>query len=904
MLLSGVGLGVVPTLSGDIQDGVTRFWGGSYSFNPTEAVRSTNATRVSGTVFLDGDADALRDPVEPALSGVKVFVDIDGDGVLGEAEPVGTTGGLGVFDLWGVPEGQHEVRVVMPDGYKATGADTHVVQLTDLAGVGGLQFALARAGYDLGIELSDVSLPTKFKTGTGVTVSMIVTNHGDTRLGAGDVRLRVLVSADATRSRDDIRLTKVALRQDLLPGQSVKFDLQVALPSAATDFQSYLVVDAVGKGLSSDLDMANNINVSAVPLAFIGTSRPTVLTSDQLNTVLGVWNPTAPFGNLTPGFGFDDSGGGFVSVSDLNIVLGNWNPGTNPGGTIVTISNWDGVDIDPDVVVVQPEVVAGDPASIAGRVYNDNDGFGWVYSGEGYPGLEGIKVYLDDNGNERFDAGERWVLSGEDGSFLFDQIATEVTTSLQWDAVSGSSVLVSTGIPQTHEVRLVVPEGWHGGGFRPVTLESGEDAFGGYFGLTAPPRIRGVGIDGGHLIQGVPNLITAEDVTDPDGTVRRVMFFLDRDSDGVADDLLGIDDDGSDGFSIVVDRFNADYVDAANQIFAVARDNDGNWAVSDQAVAASPRLGVEVSADKGLVYREADGTVVTLTMEGPGSAKVLLEGAGIRAWDLGGVVELTGDAGVDSIQLVETTGSSKLMIRTAGGRGGGRLASVGSITGTTPLGVLAAGKVDIRGGVWMTGEGAIEKLRLAGFNGMVMEGVAFGDGVEITVGRASGEARIGSPIRLLKAGSLTGFHLEAPRAEQISVRDNYKGGSVTLTDPDVRFSLGQLRVGKMLRGVTVRVAASIHTVVAQTMLRSRIVAGGSTTGLFDTAVASGRASQRGAIVNLSVGGAFTDSFVSAWGLGKVKLDSASHDNPNQTFGLTYHRLRRYVGPGGVDRTVI
>jgi len=156
----------------------------------------------------------------------------------------------------------------------------------------------------------------------------------------------------------------------------------------------------------------------------------------------------------------------------------------------------------------------------------------------------------------------------------------------------------------------------------------------------------------------------------------------------------------------------------------------------------------------------------------------------------------------------------------------------------------------------------------------------------------------------LKAGRLTNFRLEAPSADRITVRDNYTEGRVTLADPEVRFSLMQLTVGKVLQGVDVRAASSIHTVAAETMLRSRVVASGSPSGLLGTAAASGNATQRGAIVNLSVGGAFTDSFISAWRIGKVKLDSAGQDNPNRLFGLVYHRLRWYQGPANVDKTVV
>jgi hypothetical protein len=228
--------------------------------------------------------------------------------------------------------------------------------------------------------------------------------------------------------------------------------------------------------------------------------------------------------------------------------------------------------------------------------------------------------------------------------------------------------------------------------------------------------------------------------------------------------------------------------------------------------------------------------------------------------------------------------------------------------------------------VRLTDQGTIRKLRAANLNGIVMPGTAFDGRVDIKVGKASGVAQIASSIRLLKADSLTNFRLNAPSAETIIVKGNYTSGSVTLTDPGVRFSLRQLTVGGTMRGVQVRTASSIHTVTASSMRGSQLLAGNSAdaaleaAGLFPPlpapvlvpasttdstpATVEPVVPQRRAILNLNVGGAFTDSFVSAWRLGKVNLDSASQENANSLFGLVYHRLKRYAGPLDIDRTVI
>lgn len=47
---------------------------------------------------------------------------------------------------------------------------------------------------------------------------------------------------------------------------------------------------------------------------------------EDLNTVLGVWDQSAPLDNPTA----DANGDGFVGIEDLNVVLGNWNAGEPP----------------------------------------------------------------------------------------------------------------------------------------------------------------------------------------------------------------------------------------------------------------------------------------------------------------------------------------------------------------------------------------------------------------------------------------------------------------------------------------------------------------------------------------------------------------------------------------------
>ncbi len=82
-------------------------------------------------------------------------------------------------------------------------------------------------------------------------------------------------------------------------------------------------------------------------------------------------------------------------------------------------------------------------------------------------------------------------------------------------------------------------------------------------------------------------LLTAQDVEDPDGVVVVVAFYRDADGDGllnpVADELLGEDLDGSNGWSVSV--ATGGFPTGSQTFLAAAHDNDGNWSTEVSATA-------------------------------------------------------------------------------------------------------------------------------------------------------------------------------------------------------------------------------------------------------------------------------------------------------------------------------
>jgi hypothetical protein len=757
--------------------------------------------------------------------------------------------------------------------------------------VGGLTFALARTGFDLGVAFSEVSMPDSFQTGATARLPVLVTNHGDRAHSGAGVKVRLFLSSDQKRSGNDLRLTTVALGHRLEPGESVKLMLEVELADALADFQSHLIVDVVGKGVRGDVSRADNIAATGEPILFVGSKRTPDLSQDEIDTIVKNWDGTTPYGGYNPGGGYTGT-----TITGGTTVI-------NPGGTI----DWagGGVITTGGGFDTRTHTESGDPASVRGMVYHDRNASGHQDTNES--GLSGVTVYLDTNKNGRHDSGEPSTVTGAAGAYEFTGLPTEVTVTETRNWSTGVwSVTKTLNVSRNYSVRAVPPEGWRAADASalsyPVSIYNGVNITDVNFGLYAPPQVGGVTVVGGYFAYNMPTTVSAQGVVDPDGSIDRVVFYYDGDNDGLVDDILGVDTDGSDGYSVIASGpVGESPVDRA-RVYAVAQDSDGHLAgaVTNTAL----RFVVEVSAGKSLAYREADGTLVTVTMAGPGAARFSLRGDAMCAWGTADAVELTGAATIHDIYLQDTTTASKLKIRTAG-RGESKIATMtGSVYGTTPMGVLSAPTLKLpNGGVRMTGGGAIRSIAVASIDGVEMPGRAFGSGVKIAAAEITGDITLGSPLKLLNAGTMQNVDLTAPGADRIQVKNDYVGGSVTLTAASFGYGLELLRVGRQMKGVEVRSAASIHTVQAGSMVRSSVTVGVRESVLGTSTLTRAFAFQ-GAIENLAIGGVFQDSQVWAWSIGSVSLDSVRRGPVGSFTGLTYHRLDSYDGPAGIEQYVV
>jgi uncharacterized protein YkwD len=117
---TGTGLGTVTTDNVVISDrnvelDFTPAGGSSPTITPPTVTKGI----VTGLVFRDNNANAVRDPREPALGSWRVYADINNDGIYEKGEPTTLTNGKGIYRLALAP-GDYTIRLVQKKGFQPT----------------------------------------------------------------------------------------------------------------------------------------------------------------------------------------------------------------------------------------------------------------------------------------------------------------------------------------------------------------------------------------------------------------------------------------------------------------------------------------------------------------------------------------------------------------------------------------------------------------------------------------------------------------------------------------------------------------------------------------------------------------------------------------------------------------
>jgi len=248
-------------------------------------------------------------------------------------------------------------------------------------------------------------------------------------------------------------------------------------------------------------------------------------------------------------------------------------------------------------------------------------------------------------------------------------------------------------------------------------------------------------------------------------------------------------------------------------------DPDGTGAgalTSDPAVVSvNVTAGVTLAIGEGgyasVAYTDADGSVVTVSLS-KGSGQVRIGGVVDSQLDRRGRLTLTGaDLTLQEIELLDTNARSGLRVKVTGGDGA---ATVGAISGSTPIGKIDAAAVDLVGdGIVMTGEGVAGSLRMRDvLNGadILMPGPSADRGSTVVLGKVADgcEAAFGSPLKSLTATRWYGSSLAAAFASKIAIKGDSRNGTpgdfrgdLTLTGMDAKgCSLGQMAAAGWIGG--------------------------------------------------------------------------------------------------------
>lgn len=105
---------------------------------------NTRAVQISGTVYRDFNKNGQRNSNDSGLSGWKVFVDKDNDGILDSNEVSVTTNSSGRYTFNTLGGGTYSIRVVVGSGWKLTTKSTHLLSLSPGATTSGKDFGIKK----------------------------------------------------------------------------------------------------------------------------------------------------------------------------------------------------------------------------------------------------------------------------------------------------------------------------------------------------------------------------------------------------------------------------------------------------------------------------------------------------------------------------------------------------------------------------------------------------------------------------------------------------------------------------------------------------------------------------------------------------------------------------------------
>jgi len=357
---------------------------------------------INGVVFNDIDGNGTQGPAEAGITGWRVFVDSNQNGLLDAGEPSTLTDASGGYAFAGVPYGQTVVREVVAADWVTTSPATASRSFLQLNGTAtaGVNFGnRERIGSITGTVWNDANgngLRDPGEAGqAGTTVYLDLDRNGT--LSPTDPTTVTSAAGTYTFTRVPTGLQTVTVIPDpgTIPsiGKGTSGSVTVAIGGVHTiDFFTLVpVTGSVSGSVFGDVNSNGIVDPGDGPL-----SGWVVYSDLNGNGTLDVSEPVAT----------TDATGGFTisgvpyGPNQIREVLQTGFASTNHPGGVVTLSMLNG-EARTGILFTNHETVT---YTVGGAAFFDADNDG--LRGPAERGLSGITVYLDLNGNGLLDPSE------------------------------------------------------------------------------------------------------------------------------------------------------------------------------------------------------------------------------------------------------------------------------------------------------------------------------------------------------------------------------------------------------------------------------------------------------------------------------------------------------------------
>jgi uncharacterized repeat protein (TIGR01451 family) len=359
---------------------------------------------VGDRVWLDRNNNGVQDSGEPGINGVRVFIDANANNIYEAGERNAITFGDGTYHIGNLDAGNYTVVV------DATTLPAGITQTYDLDGTGTANrasLALAGAqhrgdvdfGYRGNLSIGDLVWEDVDADGARVTYNVY----------SGRIDIN---NSGGVGSGDDGMLAGIEVIDGYL-------DLSGSGFIGSADDGVFLGITVI----DGALDMNGSGGITSGDTGTVhdegGISGVRVYIDANGN---GTWESTEAFattdarGAYTIGNLYNGTYTVRVDTTTLPPSLAQTHDLTSPTDddtATVALSGASRTDVD---------FGYRNDATIGDRVWNDRNNNGVQDAGE--PGIEGVLVYIDANGNSLFDqATERYVITDVNGYYLFDNLA-------------------------------------------------------------------------------------------------------------------------------------------------------------------------------------------------------------------------------------------------------------------------------------------------------------------------------------------------------------------------------------------------------------------------------------------------------------------------------------------------